>query len=77
MPAAGVLHWPNCPGVCIQDKSRVEIIVVDAGCKDNTMEAVASMKLGVKLRCTSQFYLPSVVCSQVHAYKYSKQNTCA
>lgn len=33
-----------------QDKSRVEIIVVDAGCKDNTMEAVASMKLQVKLR---------------------------
>lgn len=43
--------WPNSPDVCVQDKSRVEIIVVDAGCKDNTMEAVASMKLEVKLRC--------------------------
>ncbi|CAN0424487.1 unnamed protein product, partial [Ectocarpus sp. 13 AM-2016] len=31
-----------------QDKSLVEIIVVDAGCKDNTMDAVASMKLDVK-----------------------------
>eukprot|EP00903_Cladosiphon_okamuranus_P016694 g15390.t2 len=36
-----------------EDKSRVEIIVVDAGCKDNTMEAVASMKLGVKLSTTT------------------------
>eukprot|EP00752_Nemacystus_decipiens_P001225 g1224.t2 len=36
-----------------EDKSRVEIIVVDAGCKDNTMEAVASMKLNVKLSTTT------------------------
>lgn len=33
-----------------QDKSLVEIIVVDAGCKDHTMAAVASMKLDVPLR---------------------------
>lgn len=33
-----------------QEKSLVEIIVVDAGCKDDTMAAVASMKLDVKLR---------------------------
>lgn len=38
-----------------QDKSRVEIIVVDAGCKDHTMAAVASVKLGVKLRCACIF----------------------
>ena len=37
--------------VAVQDKSLVEIIVVDAGCKDNTMSAVASLKLDVKIRC--------------------------
>ncbi|CAB1121429.1 unnamed protein product [Ectocarpus sp. CCAP 1310/34] len=36
-----------------QDKSLVEIIVVDAGCKDHTMDAVASMKLDVKLSTTT------------------------
>lgn len=39
-----------------QDKSLVEIIVVDAGCKDNTMAEVASMKLGVKIRYTLYNY---------------------
>lgn len=28
--------------------------MVDAGCKDNTMDAVASMKLGVKLRFVTE-----------------------
>eukprot|EP00904_Undaria_pinnatifida_P008632 jgi/Undpi1/489/HiC_scaffold_10.g03955.m1 len=36
-----------------QDKSRVEIVVVDAGCKDNTMAAVASLKLDVKISTTN------------------------
>lgn len=36
-----------------QDKSLVEIIVVDAGCKDNTMAAVASLKLDVKISTTN------------------------
>lgn len=41
----------------LQEKSLVEIIVVDAGCKDNTMAAVASMKLDLNLRyCTAILY---------------------
>lgn len=44
-------HPPHVGRTDLQDKSLIEIIVVDAGCKDNTMAAVASMKLGVKLRC--------------------------
>lgn len=35
-----------------QVKSLVEVIVVDAGCKDSTMEVVASLKTDVPIRCS-------------------------
>ncbi|CAM9950416.1 unnamed protein product [Ascophyllum nodosum] len=36
-----------------QEKSRMEIIVVDGGCRDNTMDAVASMKLDIQVSTTT------------------------
>lgn len=56
-PSCLLLLWPL--SVAAQDKSLVEIIVVDAGCKDNTMSAVASLKLDVKIRypsCVQQYH---------------------
>jgi carbamoylphosphate synthase small subunit len=34
-----------------QDKRRVEIILVDAGCKDNTMEVVKSCNCELQITC--------------------------
>ena len=40
-----------------KEKSRMEIIVVDGGCRDNTMDAVASMKLDIQVRYVWIYYL--------------------
>jgi len=62
-----------CVAAVSQEKSLVEIIVVDAGCKDNTMAAVASMKLDVKLRSASVRSTPSI---RARSKEYG-QNTVA
>ena len=57
------MHCCCCFGwypLLLQDKSRVEIVVVDAGCKDNTMAAVASLKLDVKIRYDMSMNMQSV-----------------
>ncbi|CAM9971970.1 unnamed protein product, partial [Choristocarpus tenellus] len=36
-----------------EDKKRIEVIVVDGGCKDHTMEAVASMKIKIPISTTT------------------------